>query len=111
MSNEILEINFNLKCQNNNLNYILNFEQKYNLFLSEEYKYLIDKLCFSSNFKFNFKLNIKTNYKNEHVFVLSRFYTYNEMIEDRKLVIPFEVSKMYGIGTPEDLNDYLRNIC
>lgn len=33
---------------------------------------------------------------------------YNEMIAENKLVIPFYVHKMHGIGTPEDLNAYLK---
>ena len=34
--------------------------------------------------------------------------TYNQMIGDGKKVSPFYVTKMHGIGTPEDLNNYLR---
>jgi NDP-sugar pyrophosphorylase family protein len=33
---------------------------------------------------------------------------YNEAIQDGKKVIPYFVDKMYGIGTPEDLDEYLR---
>lgn len=33
---------------------------------------------------------------------------YNEMIADGKTVVPFYVNKMWGIGTPEDLNFYLK---
>jgi hypothetical protein len=36
--------------------------------------------------------------------------TYNEFISDGKEIIPFYVHKMWGIGTPEDLNYYLENI-
>ena len=32
----------------------------------------------------------------------------NELINDGKALIPFYVHKMHGIGTPEDLNNYLR---
>lgn len=32
---------------------------------------------------------------------------YNELIEDGKSLIPFYVHKMWGVGTPEDLNRYL----
>jgi NDP-sugar pyrophosphorylase family protein len=32
---------------------------------------------------------------------------YNELIEDNKTLIPFYVHKMWGIGTPEDLNRFL----
>lgn len=45
--------------------------------------------------------NIKTN---------DEFYVcpvYNEAIQDGKIVIPYFVDKMYGIGTPEDLKKYL----
>jgi NDP-sugar pyrophosphorylase family protein len=47
--------------------------------------------------------NIKTN---------NEFYvapTYNEAIEDGKNVVPFFIDKMYGVGTPEDLEEYLEN--
>lgn len=32
---------------------------------------------------------------------------YNELIKDNKTLVPFYVNKMWGIGTPEDLNHYL----
>lgn len=44
--------------------------------------------------------------------VNNEFYiapVYNELIQDNKTLIPFYVNKMYGIGTPEDLNFYLKN--
>jgi dTDP-glucose pyrophosphorylase len=44
--------------------------------------------------------------------VNNEFYVapvYNEMIEENKKIVPFFVEKMHGIGTPEDLNLYLRN--
>ena len=47
--------------------------------------------------------NIRTN---------NEFYiapVYNEMIAENKTLIPFFVHKMWGIGTPEDLNHYLEN--
>lgn len=34
---------------------------------------------------------------------------YNELIQDGKTLIPFYVNQMWGIGTPEDLNNYLKN--
>ncbi len=43
--------------------------------------------------------------------VNNEFYiapVYNEMIENGKKIVPFFVHKMHGIGTPEDLNNYLR---
>ena len=45
--------------------------------------------------------NIRTN---------NEFYiapVFNELIEQNKLVLPFFVDKMWGIGTPEDLSQYL----
>ena len=43
--------------------------------------------------------------------VNNEFYiapVYNELIGDGKTLIPFYVDKMWGIGTPEDLNLFLR---
>lgn len=47
--------------------------------------------------------------------VNNEFYiapVYNQMIEGGKTLIPFYVHKMHGIGTPEDLSNYLgsRNV-
>jgi len=42
--------------------------------------------------------------------VNNEFYiapVYNELIKDGKSLVPFYVNKMWGIGTPEDLNRYL----
>ena len=33
---------------------------------------------------------------------------YNELINDNKLLLPFYVEKMHGLGTPEDLKKYLQ---
>jgi NDP-sugar pyrophosphorylase family protein len=47
---------------------------------------------------------------NKNIRVNNEFYiapVYNELIEDNKILIPFYVNKMYGIGTPEDLQLYL----
>jgi HAD superfamily hydrolase (TIGR01509 family) len=47
--------------------------------------------------------NIRTN---------NEFYVspvYNEAIEDGKKIKPFHIEKMWGLGTPEDLNYYLEN--
>ena len=47
----------------------------------------------------------------KNIRVNNEFYiapVYNEYIEDKKMLIPFYVDKMHGIGTPEDLNVYLR---
>jgi len=44
--------------------------------------------------------------------VKNEFYiapVYNELIEDGKILIPFFVHSMWGIGTPEDLNYYLEH--
>lgn len=45
--------------------------------------------------------------------VNNEFYVapvYNELIKDKKTIIPFYVHKMHGIGTPEDLNTYLNKM-
>ncbi len=42
--------------------------------------------------------------------VNNEFYiapVYNELIQDGKTLVPFYVHKMYGLGTPEDLEKYL----
>jgi NDP-sugar pyrophosphorylase family protein len=47
----------------------------------------------------------------KNIRVNGEFYVapvYNEYIADGKMLIPFYVSKMHGIGTPEDLNSYLK---
>jgi NDP-sugar pyrophosphorylase family protein len=47
----------------------------------------------------------------KNIRVNSEFYiapVYNELIADSKTLIPFYVHEMHGIGTPEDLNVYLR---
>jgi dTDP-glucose pyrophosphorylase len=44
--------------------------------------------------------------------VNNEFYiapVYNEMIESGQTLIPFYVHKMWGVGTPEDLQIYLKN--
>lgn len=46
----------------------------------------------------------------KNIRVNNEFYiapVYNELIKDGLSLIPFYVHKMYGIGTPEDLNYYL----
>ena len=45
--------------------------------------------------------------------VKKEFYiapVYNELIGNGKTLIPFFVHKMHGVGTPEDLNNYLRSL-
>jgi dTDP-glucose pyrophosphorylase len=47
--------------------------------------------------------DIKTN---------NEFYVapvYNEAIADGKKIIPFFVQEMHGVGTPEDMNQFIRN--
>ncbi len=47
--------------------------------------------------------NIRTN---------GEFYIapcYNEMIKERKRILPYQVEKMWGIGTPEDLEYFIKN--
>lgn len=49
---------------------------------------------------------------NKNVRVNNEFYVapvYNEAISDNKKVKVFNVKKMYGIGTPEDLDYFLKN--
>lgn len=46
----------------------------------------------------------------ENVRTNNEFYiapVYNYLINDKKKLIPFYVNKMHGVGTPEDLNQYL----
>ena len=48
----------------------------------------------------------------KNIRVNNEFYiapVYNELILDHKTLIPFYVSKMWGLGTPEDLRHYLDN--
>jgi NDP-sugar pyrophosphorylase family protein len=47
----------------------------------------------------------------KNIRVNNEFYiapVYNELIQNNKTLIPFYVHKMWGIGTPEDLNIYLQ---
>jgi NDP-sugar pyrophosphorylase family protein len=47
----------------------------------------------------------------KNVRVNNEFYIapiYNELISDKKTLIPFYVHEMHGIGTPEDLKAYLK---
>ena len=49
----------------------------------------------------------------KNIRVNNEFYiapVYNELILDGKVLIPYYVHKMHGIGTPEDLNNYLNKI-
>lgn len=49
----------------------------------------------------------------KNIRVNNEFYiapVYNELILDGKSLIPFYVNNMYGLGTPEDLNSYLKII-
>jgi hypothetical protein len=34
---------------------------------------------------------------------------FNEAIKEEKKIITFEIEKMWGLGTPEDLNHYLKD--
>jgi len=46
----------------------------------------------------------------KNIRVNNEFYiapVYNELIDDRKKLLPFFVDKMWGLGTPEDLNRFL----
>lgn len=47
----------------------------------------------------------------KNIRVNNEFYicpVYNELINDEKILIPFFVHKMHGLGTPEDLKKYLK---
>lgn len=35
---------------------------------------------------------------------------YNEAIEDGQLVVAYEVEEMHGLGTPEDMNNYINEV-
>ena len=48
---------------------------------------------------------IKKNIRINNEFYIAPVY--NEMILDKKLLIPFYVNKMHGLGTPEDLEKFL----
>jgi dTDP-glucose pyrophosphorylase len=48
----------------------------------------------------------------KNIRVKGEFYiapVYNELIADGKALLPFFVEKMWGVGTPEDLVEYLNN--
>lgn len=50
---------------------------------------------------------------NKNITVNNEFYVcpvYNEAISDNKKIGSFFIKKMHGLGTPEDLNIFLRNI-
>ena len=54
-----------------------------------------------------------TNMIDKDIRVNNEFYicpVYNELIADRKTLIPFFVDKMHGLGTPEDLKKYLSKL-
>jgi dTDP-glucose pyrophosphorylase len=59
-----------------------------------------------SDFARSAKSMIEKNIRTNNEFYIAPVY--NEMIGDGKSVIPFYVHKMHGIGTPEDLQRYLR---
>jgi hypothetical protein len=48
---------------------------------------------------------------NKNIRVNNEFYVcpvFNEAIQNGKEIRTFEISKMWGLGTPEDLTNYLR---
>ncbi|MGY5146749.1 MAG: glycosyltransferase family 2 protein [Candidatus Nitrosopumilus sp. bin_7KS] len=48
----------------------------------------------------------------KNILINNEFYVapvYNEMIENGKKICTYNVKKMYGLGTPEDLDLYLKN--
>jgi hypothetical protein len=49
----------------------------------------------------------------KNIRVNNEFYiapVYNEFIINNKILIPFYVHEMHGIGTPEDLKNYLNKL-
>ena len=49
---------------------------------------------------------------NKNIRVNNEFYVapaYNEMIQNGKKIGIYNIQKMYGLGTPEDLNTYLED--
>lgn len=49
---------------------------------------------------------IERNFRVNNEFYIAPVY--NEMIKEGKRLVPFYVQKMYGLGTPEDLNFFLK---
>lgn len=50
---------------------------------------------------------------NKEIRINNEFYVcpvFNQAINDGKIITIFNVDKMWGIGTPEDLNHYLKNL-
>ncbi len=48
----------------------------------------------------------------DEIRVNNEFYVcpvFNQAISDMKKIRPFEISEMWGIGTPEDLDYFLKN--
>jgi NDP-sugar pyrophosphorylase family protein len=48
----------------------------------------------------------------KNIKVNNEFYiapVYNQLLQDKKKLIPFYVSKMWGLGTPEDLKYFIKN--
>jgi uncharacterized UPF0146 family protein len=48
---------------------------------------------------------------NKNIRVNNEFYicpVYNEAIKDGKKIVNYSIKKMWGIGTPEDLNLFLK---
>lgn len=49
----------------------------------------------------------------KNIRVNGEFYiapVYNEAILDGQVIVPYEVEEMHGIGTPEDMNNYINRI-
>jgi dTDP-glucose pyrophosphorylase len=52
------------------------------------------------------------NMINENIRVNNEFYVcpvFNEAIKDNKIIKNYTINQMWGLGTPEDLNNYLEN--
>lgn len=57
-------------------------------------------------------VNSATKMIRKNIRVNNEFYVapvYNEMIDEGKKIYPYHVAEMHGLGTPEDLNDFLES--
>ena len=61
-----------------------------------------------SQFVASAKQMIEKNIRTNNEFYIAPVY--NELIQSGGKVVPFFVHQMHGIGTPEDLQNYLRNL-
>ena len=81
----------------------------YNLDIARELGFCYDKLTpIEGDPEYNYPLCSDSAVR---VFFLEPDYycVYNEAIGDNKEIRTFDIPKMWGLGTPEDLKDYLEN--